>query len=189
MVAAPVPPLPSLVAFRSYLCVLARAGLARRFQGKLDPSDVVQETLLEAHRGLAEFRGRTPGELAAWLRAILARNLADAGRALQLAKRAVARERSLETELDESSLRLGSVLAVEQPSPSQAAARAEELLRLAEALEALPEDEREAIVLRYLQGATLAEIGERLDVSRKVAARILESGHRALRARLKPGQG
>jgi RNA polymerase sigma-70 factor (ECF subfamily) len=62
------------------LLLLAQVHLDRRLLGKLDASDVVQQTLLEAHQGLAQFRGRTVGEQAAWLRQILARNLANAVR-------------------------------------------------------------------------------------------------------------
>src|SRR5258708_28745764 len=62
--------------FRDYLKVLASAQLDPRLQRKLDASDLVQQTLLEAHRDMEQFRGETRGELAGWLRRILARNLA-----------------------------------------------------------------------------------------------------------------
>src|SRR3954470_22167833 len=63
--------------FRDYLRLLARLELDRRLRGKADPSDLVQETFLEAHRDFPQFRGGTEPELAAWLRQILARNLAN----------------------------------------------------------------------------------------------------------------
>src|SRR5712692_3211122 len=85
--------------FRHYLLLLARVRLDPRLRGKLDASDVVQQTMLEAHQGLAQFRGRSAGEQVAWLRQILARNLANAVRDLARAKRDVARERSLEAAL------------------------------------------------------------------------------------------
>src|SRR6516162_183981 len=93
----------ALERFRSYLHLLARVQLDARFQAKLDASDVVQQTLLKAHEAFAQFRGHEPAELAAWLRQILARTLADLVRDLGRAKRDVALERSLEAAVENSS--------------------------------------------------------------------------------------
>ena len=90
----------TLERFRAYLRLLARLQLDPRLRPKIDPSDVVQQTLLHAYRGLDGFRGRSDGELAAWLRQILARNLAHAARDLARARRDVDRECSLEAALD-----------------------------------------------------------------------------------------
>jgi RNA polymerase sigma-70 factor (ECF subfamily) len=152
----------SLERYRAYLHLLARLRLDRRLQGKLDASDVVQQTLLQAHQALDGFRGHTEAERAALLRQILARNLAHAVRDLGRAKRDVARERSLVAALDESSARLEAWLAAEQSSPPDRAGRNEELLRQAEALAELPEEQREAVVLHYFQGCSLAEVGRQL---------------------------
>ena len=111
--------------FRPYLLLLARVRLDPRLQAKLDASDVVQQTLLEAHQGLAQFRGQSSGEMAAWLRQALARNLANAVRDLRRAKRDVARERSLEAAVEASSRRLEVWLAANQSSPSQRTQRHE----------------------------------------------------------------
>src|SRR5215831_16271081 len=87
--------------FRSYLLLLARVRLDPMVRAKVGASDVVQQTLLEAHRDFAQFRGRTVGEQAAWLRRILARNLANVVRDQRRDKRDVARERPLQAALDE----------------------------------------------------------------------------------------
>src|SRR5205807_9711238 len=68
--------------YRAYLRLLARLHLDARFQGKLDASDLVQQTLLEAYRSLQQFRGGDGAELAGWLRQILAHQLAHAQRDL-----------------------------------------------------------------------------------------------------------
>lgn len=163
-------------------------GMGARVRGKVDASDVVQQTLMQAHRAMGEFRGRTGAEMGAWLRQILARNLAHAARDLGRGKRDVRRERSLEAELEESSARLGAWLAAEQSSPSERAERNEELLRLAEALEGLPEGQREAVELHYLQGRSVAEIAEEIGRSTSAVAGLLHRGLRQLRVGMREAE-
>ena len=170
--------------FRSYLLLLARARLDPMVRGKVGASDVVQQTLLEAHRDLAQFRGRTVAEQAAWLRQVLARNLANIVRDLRRDKRDVAREQPLQVALDESAARLEAWLVAEQSSPSQQAEQHERAIRLAEALAMLPEKQREAIVLRHWQDCSLAETGERLGCTTAAVTGLLHRGLRTLRKQL-----
>src|ERR1041385_8209189 len=149
--------------FRSYLLLLARMKLDRKLRCKLDASDVVQQTLLEAHQALESFRGDDTAAQAAWLRQILARNLANAVRDLTRAKRDVRKERALKTDLDASASQLEGWLAAEQSSPSQKMERHERALQLAEALAQLPDAQREAVVLRHVQDLTIAQIAEQLE--------------------------
>jgi RNA polymerase sigma-70 factor (ECF subfamily) len=172
--------------FRDYLRLLARVQLDPRLRGKLDPSDVVQQTLLEAYQKREQFAGATEAEWLAWLRAALAHNLADALRAFGRARRDVARERPLAEAADESSRRLEAWLAAEQSSPSQRAERHERAVALAAALATLPDDNREALVLHYCEGLPLAEIARRLGRTPAAVAGLLKRGVKQLRARLSP---
>jgi RNA polymerase sigma-70 factor, ECF subfamily len=175
------PQLRSLESFRDHLRLLARLQLDPRHRAKLDPSDVVQQTLLQAHQARDQFRGRSPAELGAWLRRILARNLAHAARDLGRARRDAGRERSLEVALEQSA----SWQEDDRSSPGQRAERNERLLRLAEALAVLPEAQRQAVVLHYLQGHTLAEVGRHLGRDPKAVGGLLHRGLKQLRARLR----
>src|SRR3954453_11601788 len=113
--------------FRSYLYLLARSHIGRRHQAKLDPSDIVQQTLLHAHQKQSQFRGASEAEVMGWLRQILANNLADAVRGLARAKRDISRERPLDGDVDDSFTRVDGWPAGAQSSPSQQVVRAEEL--------------------------------------------------------------
>ncbi len=169
---------------RDYLYALARVQLGPRLRAKIDLSGVVQQTLLEAWRNRPRFPH--PAQELAWLRRVLANNLADELRKLATGKRDLGRERSLEAELEESSARLEGWLAAEQSSPSERAERHEEALRLAAALEALPEAQREALVLQHWHGWSLAQIAEHLGRSRAAVAGLIKRGLQQLRRDLQP---
>jgi RNA polymerase sigma-70 factor, ECF subfamily len=175
--------------FRAYLHLLARLHLDPRLRGKVDLSGVVQQTLWEAHRADDATPLSDDGALAARLRRVLANNLADEVRRCHAGKRAADRERSLEAALGQSSARLEAFLAAEQSSPSQRAERHEELLRLAAALERLPEAQRQAVELHYLQGWTLAAIAEALGRGKPAVAGLLHRGLDKLRTLLQERDG
>src|SRR5215469_16703046 len=119
----------ALEPYRRYLEVLAHVHLDARLRGKLDPADVAQQALVRAYVAWPELRHCEPAALAAWLRKILARTLADAVKHYDRDKRAVDLERSLEADLDRSASGMAGWLAADQTSPSEAAQRNEELLR------------------------------------------------------------
>ena len=173
-----------LESYRSYLRLLAGLRLEPRLRRKIDPSDLVQLTMLKAHEasGRSAFVGEA--QRAAWLRQILARTMADEVRRYTRGKRDAGMERSLVAGLDESSVRLEAWLADDRSSPSQQAIRHEQLLALAEALDALPEDQRQAVELHHLNGCSVAEVGERLGRSKASVAGLLRRGLRALREQL-----
>jgi RNA polymerase sigma-70 factor (ECF subfamily) len=170
--------------FRSYLRLLAGMHLDPRLQGKLDPSDVVQETLLKAHEKIDQFRGRTEAELGGWLRQILANQMLMAARKFSTGTRNVGREQSLEAALEESSVRLERWLASEDSAPGLIAERQERLLRLAEALGQLPEDQRTAVELHHLKGVPVADLARQMGRSGAAVTNLLYRGLKRLRGLL-----
>jgi RNA polymerase sigma-70 factor, ECF subfamily len=162
--------------YRDYLHLLARPHPDPRLSGKVDPSDVVQETLLRAHKNRKQFRGKAEDELAAWLRQILANHLAELIGNFSRQSRDIALERSLEAALEESSGRLEAWLTSDQSSPSNRVIRQEQMLRLAAALPGLPADQRKALELRYLQGLSLAEIAAQMNRSDMAVTKLLLRG-------------
>jgi RNA polymerase sigma-70 factor, ECF subfamily len=188
---APTTDLPALKPerFRTYLRMLAELQLGHGGRANIDPSDIVQQTLLDAHRDRDQFRGRTEAQMAAWLRRLLACNLADAVRLIGRAKRNAARERSLDAAIEASSARLEDWLAAEQSSPSERAERNETILLLVDALAQLPEANRQALVLRHCQGLSLAEISARLGRTPPAVAGLLKRGLAELRTLLPDKMG
>jgi RNA polymerase sigma-70 factor (ECF subfamily) len=179
------PPTRPLEQYREYLRLLARLHIDPRLRGKLDPSDVVQETLLKAHERREQFRGTTDAQLAAWLRKILANQLAEGLRRFARQQRDVGLERSLEAAVEESSARVERWLADEGLAAGERSLRNEELLRMGEALAALPEDQRAAVEIRYLEGVPVAQIGERLGRTEASVAGLLRRGLDRLRELLR----
>jgi RNA polymerase sigma-70 factor (ECF subfamily) len=171
-----------LEGYRSYLTLLARVQLGRHLQSKVDPSDVVQEAFLEAHRDFDQFQGQTGAELRAWLRRVLVRNLADQIRHYRTQRRDFRLEQQLAAELDRSSEALERGLLAPDSSPSARAVRREEGLSLSEALERLPAHYRDILLLRHFQGLSFPEIARRktVDSVKKMWLRGLAQLRRAL---------
>ncbi len=167
--------------FREYLALLARLQLPQRLRSKLDASDIVQQTLLKATQNLAQFHGQTDGEWAAWLRRILTNTLVDAVRQFTGPKHDVPLERSLAASVEDSSARLEALLTGSAASPSQQLLKDEQLMRLAAALAELPEDQRVALEMHYLQGCTVAEVATHMDRSERSVAGLVRRGLQRLR--------
>src|SRR3954447_21939723 len=151
--------------YHAYLHVLARSQLGRHLRGKCDSADVVQETLMEAHRDLAAFQGGSEGELLAWLRRILAHNLYNEARRFAAQQRDAAREVSIDqmqAGVDQSSLALGRCLAADTPSPSADAVQRESAVQLADALAKLPEDYQQVLLLRVFEELPAEEVAQRM---------------------------
>jgi len=153
--------------YRNYLAVLATTQLDQRLRRRVDPSDLVQETLLAAHRDFGQFRGRTEREFLAWLRQILINSLHHTVEMHVKSKmRDIRCEVSIEQAgiaLDRSAVNLGYALADPGPSPSATARQREQAVLLADQLAKLRPEYREVIVLRNLQGLAFDEIAARMD--------------------------
>ena len=152
-----------LAQYQNYLRLLARIEIGRRLQGKVDASDVVQETFLEAHRHFPNFQGHASGQFTQWLRAILATTLANTVRHyLGTQARDLRLERELAADLDQSTCALGQMLIDPHSSPSQQVLRGEQSLLVAEAMSRLPEDYQAVLVMRHLEGLTFPQVAERM---------------------------
>jgi RNA polymerase sigma-70 factor (ECF subfamily) len=162
---------------RRYLLLIAGQQFDSDLQAKGGASDLVQETFLEAQRDFAQFHGTTEVELLAWLRQILLNNAGHFTRRFRgTGKRDVSREVGLGG--DGSSAGPGPGLAESDLSPSGHAVEREQALALQQALARLPEDYARVLTLRFQQGLSFEEIGQRIgrspDAARKLWSRALD---------------
>lgn len=169
----------TLERFRKYLKLLANSQLDSLLARQIDASDIVQQTMLNATANLQQFRGQSEADFLSWLQQILANNLIDALRYHGRMKRDVARNKSLDESVFNSFRRV-EALAQSCSTPSQHAIKNEQLLRLPQALQALPDTQREAIVLHHLQGLMLAETALRMDKSESAVCGLLHRGLKRL---------
>jgi RNA polymerase sigma-70 factor (ECF subfamily) len=176
-----------LAQYENYLRLMARALTGATLKSRVDPSDLVQDAFLEAHRDFPVFAGATEGELLAWLRRILARNLADSARHQKAALRDHRRQQSLESLLEKSSDSVQQALAATASTASSVASRRERAVLLADALETLPDDYREVVILRNLEGLRFTEVAARMGRSsgavRMLWARAIERLSESLEGR------
>ena len=148
------------------LRLLARLEINQRFANKFDPSDVVQQTLMEAWQGWDGLKASDEPQRYAWLRQILVHQLAKFVRHHQgTLKRDISRELSidqLEQSVSASARKLDTLLVAQDPSPSHAAVAQEQRERLAKVLEELPEDYRQVILLRNIEELSHQEVARRM---------------------------
>ena len=152
--------------YRNYLYLLARTQIDLHLQARVNPSDLVQETFLQACRHFCRFRGTGERELLAWLRRILVRNLAGLVEKQLLAqKRDLRRQVSLDrqqTALLDSSERFDAALGHSCTTPSAQAHRRELVALVADQLARLPTAYRDVIILRNLEGLAFKEVARRM---------------------------
>jgi len=151
---------------RNYVALVARTQVESWMRTKVDASDLVQQTLLEAHRGFDDFRGRTEAEWLAWLRKILNHNAHDFIRRYKTDKRHIGREVRMQGTSPGQSGSFFHDPPGAEGTPSQIVAQREREIELADAIAHLTDDHREVIILRNLQRLPFDEIARRMDRSR-----------------------
>lgn len=160
-----------LESYRKYLLWLADHELAADLRAKAGASDLVQETFVRAQQGFDRFRGHSPHEFKGWLRKILLHNLANLHRDyLATEKRDVSKETPLETggAFEDQIVTFADA----DPSPSSVLRHDEESDRLKSAIDALPDDYRLVIQLRYWRRLTFGEIGQQMNRSTESARKL-----------------
>ena len=159
-----------LEAARSYLLLQADQELPLALRAKVGLSDIVQETALDAQRCFPRFRGTTQAELYAWLRIILQNNVRDVVRRFEVSqKRTVQREARLSVVIDRHGI---SVLPAGATTPDLSAIRREDAALLAGVLKRVPEDYQTILRLRYWEGLTFPQIGDRIGRSEEAARKL-----------------
>ncbi len=149
--------------YRNYVGLLIRLQVGRRLRTKVDIEDLLQEIWLEIHRKIGLFRGTSEREFLSWARRLIGSILANQVRHyIGTKSRDLRLERALADELDQSSRALNESLIAAHSSPSQQAVRREQAVLLADALQELPEDYREVIILRQLEGLSFPDVARRI---------------------------
>ncbi len=170
---------------RTYIGIVARAQVETWLQAKVDASDLVQQTLLEAHRGFHSFRGQTQGEWLAWLRMILNHNAADYVRQYRgTQKRQARKERPIWVQTDGQSDTFCREPSDSGESPSELVMRREREIQVAEAIAELDPDHQEVIMLRNLQRLQFNEVAQRMGRSRPAVQMLWMRALRKLQQRL-----
>jgi RNA polymerase sigma-70 factor (ECF subfamily) len=157
-------------ACRDYLGGVAHTQVESWLRAKVDASDLVQQTLFEAHRDFDRFQGATGGEWLAWLRRILTHNALDLVRQYHgTAKRQARREVGLRTAGDDSKCHGAAEPASPDPSPSEVVIQRDDELRVAAALAELSDDHRDVIVLRNLERLPFDDVARLMGRTRPAA--------------------
>lgn len=156
-----------LRASRAALSECAEGALPANIQARLDPSDVIQDVLLEATKDFASFRGKSSGEWNGWLRTVLANNVVEC-----LRRHVDAEKRSVRREQPEYQ-RLSKGLVIDETTPSERVAQEELASWLRVFQSELPPEMQTVLKLRFWEGRSLSEIASEMDLSKSASARLL----------------
>jgi RNA polymerase sigma-70 factor (ECF subfamily) len=164
---------------RPALVTLAETLISPAFRSEIDASDLVQQTLLEAHLDRKTLSNASEGQVLSWLRETLRHNVIDAARHLKSQKGDVRKKKRLE-DLHSTVARIVDLLAADQSSPSQRVQREEQVARLLEAIQSLTEGQRRVVILKHLRGWTLKEISKELAQTETAVAGLLHRARQSL---------
>ncbi len=151
---------------RAYVGFMARSQMETWMKAKIDASDLIQQTMLDAHRGFERFRGESEGEWVVWLKTILQNNAVDFCRRYKgTEKRDAGREISLAQSASQSLFRGAPEPSDDGASPSEVIMQKENEILLADALSQLPDDYQEVIYLRNMQRLPFKDVADRMQRS------------------------
>lgn len=173
-----------LVRLRPVLLTLAETLMSPLLRRDREPSDLVQDTLAEAHNAGELLDGMSVPQVFGWLRVALRNNIVDAARQLATQRNDVSRRVSL-ADIASTLDRLDVFLDVDQTTPSQIVARNEQIAAMLAAMQELPDNQRQALILKHLRGCSLSEVAEQLNLSEPAVAGLLHRGRRRLTLLLK----
>ncbi|MCY2980214.1 MAG: sigma-70 family RNA polymerase sigma factor [Planctomycetota bacterium] len=169
--------------YQELLLKVANSRIERRFGARLDPADIVQNTLMQAVSGLRN--GSQPVDMKAWLLDILGKKITDAIRQCTAQKRNVNREVS--NEPGNSNLKeIEYWLRAEMTSPSEGAVRNERTEQLQTAILQLPMQQQKAINHRFKDGLSTVQIAVKLETSERAVAGLLWRGMKRIAELMKP---
>jgi RNA polymerase sigma-70 factor (ECF subfamily) len=178
------PPPPGENTWR-YLAALGRGFLRSALVGKVDLSVVIQQTLLEAREAGATFPAEDPVQRRAWLTTVFRNNLRDAARKATAKRRDVRREVSIDAPPAADQDPLADLLPADASTPGERAELEEEVVRMTSALLSLPENQRKAVELRYLQNFSIEAIATAMSKTKASVAGLLKHGLQRLRVLMK----
>ncbi|QDV37144.1 sigma-70 family RNA polymerase sigma factor [Tautonia plasticadhaerens] len=167
--------------FRKTMLAIANEEVNLAIQCREAPSDIVQETILEAQEDLDRFHGLTEQEMRAWLKQVLVRNISNVNRKYRTDKRNVRRERSLSPQTDGAT----PVIPDPGPSPSTVLVRRETAEALEVAIQGLPDHYRQVIHLRYRKGLSYEEIAQAMNRTEMATRRLWSRALHELSRRMK----
>ena len=164
-----------IAANRPMLRQIVAARISDRLAGRVDPSDVIQETLIEAHRRIGDYLDNPNVPFISWLAALAEQNALLAHRKhFNVQKRSVKREQRLDDSSHPNDLQ--RIAYSDVTDPGKRVERSEDKELLYKALGKLNPLSQRIVRLRYLEGRKLSEIAHELEMSvDAVAKRAIRS--------------